>query len=477
MGKGAKAPTPYQPAYQGQADSAYQAAVGGVTPYASSLPGQVIPGMATAAGNVAANPYNAGAQSGAGLVSDLATQYVAPNMINASGGMQGLGDLASMYAGAAGAGGQYAQPLLQGAVGAGQEAAQTGRAAFDRGSQISNMALGMVPTAWQGGVDHANTAWDQTQAAIPGLTQGMGYADQVMQSGFDPQQALYGREYQQMQDQQNAINSMYGVSGSAYGAGVAGDASRNFNIDWQNNQLGRQLSALQGYNQTSGQVTSNMTGLLNTGGGLYNSLMGGATDRANSLMNTSSTSMNQGVDNYRQGLGTYLNSIATGTGAYDTMMGGAVRDFGNMVNTAGGAYGQAGAQGADALNTLTTGTQLPAATYNAQQLAALQAYQALASGAGTAMQPSLDVAGAEGKYLGIGQNATALAQNAVQINNAARAATMGAITSTLGTIAGIALAPATGGLSLFGTMGAMGAGASATAANGAAFKAAGGFGG
>lgn len=77
---------------------------------------------------------------------------------------------------------------------------------------------------------------------------------QVFNTAFDPQSALYNRTVQQLQDQTGATNSMYGLGSSAAGAGVANQALSNFNIDWQNQQLQRQLQGLQGYGQAIGQA-------------------------------------------------------------------------------------------------------------------------------------------------------------------------------------------------------------------------------
>jgi hypothetical protein len=77
---------------------------------------------------------------------------------------------------------------------------------------------------------------------------------QVYNTAFDPQSALYNRTLQQLQDQTGATNSMYGLGSSAAGAGVANQALSNFNIDWQNQQLQRQLSGLQGYGSAIGQA-------------------------------------------------------------------------------------------------------------------------------------------------------------------------------------------------------------------------------
>ncbi|MFT4068920.1 hypothetical protein [Paraburkholderia sp.] len=74
----------------------------------------------------------------------------------------------------------------------------------------------------------------------------------VYNLALDPQNALYNRTVQQLQDQTGATNSMYGLGSSAAGAGVANQALSNFNIDWQNNQLSRATQGLQAYGQAAG---------------------------------------------------------------------------------------------------------------------------------------------------------------------------------------------------------------------------------
>lgn len=138
---------------------------------------------------------------------------------------------------------------------------------------------------------------------MPGQLQGMsnlygmgnmaaGYAPQLMNTAFDPQNALYNRTYQQTMDQQNAINAMYGVSGSPYGAGVAGQTSSNFNIDWQNAQLQRQLAGIQG-----------LGGMVNDVGRSY----AGASDLGLGALNTLTTS---GYAPYNQWTANANNSLA-----------------------------------------------------------------------------------------------------------------------------------------------------------------------
>lgn len=77
----------------------------------------------------------------------------------------------------------------------------------------------------------------------------------VLNMGLDPQQALYNRTVQQLQDQVRAANSAAGVGTTPYGAGLEGQAMTNFNIDWQNAQLQRVLQGLSGAGTAYGQGT------------------------------------------------------------------------------------------------------------------------------------------------------------------------------------------------------------------------------
>jgi len=110
-------------------------------------------------------------------------------------------------------------------------AAQT--AANTAGGILSNT---VAPQELQGGANLQGLS----NAAVP-------YASQILQTGFDPQNALYDRTQQQVADQQRAALANAGLSGTPYGAGVEGQTLANFNIDWQNNLLNRENAAAQGY--------------------------------------------------------------------------------------------------------------------------------------------------------------------------------------------------------------------------------------
>lgn len=93
------------------------------------------------------------------------------------------------------------------------------------------------------GTNAVNASGALNTAALAGLPA----ATQALNLGFDPQSALYKQQLQQLNDQVGANSAARGITNSPYGASVANTADTNFNIDWQNNQLQRALSALSGY--------------------------------------------------------------------------------------------------------------------------------------------------------------------------------------------------------------------------------------
>jgi hypothetical protein len=108
--------------------------------------------------------------------------------------------------------------------------------------------LGQLQALGQYGVGQGVTGMGMNQLAP--------YAGQVMNTAFDPQQQLYNRMAQQTMDQSGAINAMTGVGTTPYGAGLQNQAMSNFNIDWQNQQLGRQTQGLGAAGQALGQAGS-----------------------------------------------------------------------------------------------------------------------------------------------------------------------------------------------------------------------------
>lgn len=158
---------------------------------------------------------------------------------------------------------------------------------------------------------------------------------------YDPQSALYHKLQQQNTDQSNVLNSMYGLSSSPYGAGVAGQNLNNFNIDWQNQQLQRAESANQ-------PIGADVTGAnqLRTGaaqdylmGGqipysTYGSILGDTTSALNQYMTQAGAGNNfdqQAIADWLQYLGMGQGAAGTNLSAYDAQQGA-------NANTAAGLY-------------------------------------------------------------------------------------------------------------------------------------------
>jgi hypothetical protein len=324
MGGGTQqAPTPYQPANQAGADAGFQQGTNQLATAGSQLYSTVAPQLQQISQNVQSNPYYQQAQQGAGNAANLATTQVAPQQ----------------FAGA-------------------QQDTQLGGLA----------ALGGI----QG--------YNQAQSLIPGTTQPELQAGrQVLNTAFDPQRALYNQQQQQNQDQGNAINAQNGVAGSPFGAGLSAQNNQNFNLNWQNQQLGRQTQGLSAYDSAATTAAGNMATLTNAGSGALNA------------------------------------GINTATGA----------------NAAASDLGTAG------LNTVAGAAQLPQEVYLQQQQAALAALGAQVQGTNASQAMTQQGVADQGAYLNIGQTASQGATNAAQVNNQASAAAAAGFGNLFGDITGM----------------------------------------
>jgi hypothetical protein len=98
---------------------------------------------------------------------------------------------------------------------------------------------------FQQGANQASQMGMQGAQAIQGgaqqLQQGAGA---VMNTAFDPQQALYNRYLQQLQQQSQAGYAQSGVGSSPYAAGLMDQNLQNFNTTWQAQQLANQVAGL-----------------------------------------------------------------------------------------------------------------------------------------------------------------------------------------------------------------------------------------
>jgi hypothetical protein len=152
------------------------------------------------------------------------------------------------------------------------------------------------------------------------------YVNQALTTAFDPQQALFAKQFQQQQDQQNVTNAQNGVAGTPYGAGLSQQGNQNFDIAWQQAQL---------QNQATGANTANTLQ-----GGATNSIAGG-TSVGQSVPSFSNQQQQQAIADflaYLQG-GTGASSAANN--AYATGVSGAVGNQ-QLANQSTAGLGQLG---------------------------------------------------------------------------------------------------------------------------------------
>ena len=241
--------------------------------------GQTTPATFSQGGNPAA--YVPTAQPSA----DMNYQNLLSAMYNPSiSALQGISQLPAT---------QY-NPQVQSAVG---QIANNPYAA--QGEQVTQEAANYgVPTGqteYSWGQNTLPMMAGQVTGAVPGLQSG---ANQVLGTAFDPQQALYNQLMQQNQAQSQATLAQSGLAGTPYGANLANQSNTNFNLGWQNNQLGRQTQGLGAAGTAAGQVG----GLENTGANLLG--------QAGNMMTTGLNTMNTiGQWPYQTSVGQANNSL------------------------------------------------------------------------------------------------------------------------------------------------------------------------
>ncbi len=133
-----------------------------------------------------------------------------------------------------------------------------------------------APQAIGGAQQAANTfagdVYNTLNGSLPGLAAGsnqlLGTVPQLLNSGFDPQSALYNQLSTQSGDAANVANAGAGIGGTPYGASVAANAQNNFNLNWQAQQLARQQQATQAASGGLGAAGAGMTNVGNIGTGL-----------------------------------------------------------------------------------------------------------------------------------------------------------------------------------------------------------------
>lgn len=195
------------------------------------------------------------------------------------------------------------------------------------------------------------TAVGQGQIAGGQALQGYGTAGlpagtQALSTAFDPQQTLYNQQFGQNLNQTNAVNSMSGVAGTPYGAGLTNQSNQNFNNQWLNQQLGREQVGAQTY----GAIGQGAGNALTAGGNLGTQGYGNIATAAG-LPYAASTGQNQ---NALSALANYL-SVANNQFAIPQQLIGDVNQYMGLGQNASNLSGQLGQIGVNQLGQSVAG--------------------------------------------------------------------------------------------------------------------------
>lgn len=317
----------------------------------------------------------------------------------------------------------YLASAQAGAGGVGSAMTGAGTDALSQAANLSNLYGGVSSTALNnpfnaqqlGGAQQAGGmltsagqgAYGQGGAIGSTAMQGLPAASQVLNTAFDPQNALYARTLNQTQNQLGTYLANSGLTSSGAGAQIMSDALNNFNIDWQNNQLGRQTQGLQAFNSGVGGVGQNATsgyglqtagaGGVQTGTGLpattFNQQTGqqlGVLGQLGSGLGQSQQLTNTGLSNLAGG-----NQYASNT--YASLLNPqlqALQQQGTMLGQQGSALNNVSGLQQQSIQDLLAGGQIPYGASNTvgnNLMSALQSYMSgglgnLSSMAGLAAQ-------------------------------------------------------------------------------------------
>lgn len=127
------------------------------------------------------------------------------------------------------------------------------------GSAISGAQTAGADGVQQGGANLFNAGQFQ------GLPQQMlPFVQSALNTGFDPENALYAQQHQANTDFTNATLSQRGLGQTPWGAGVSATSDQQFNTNWLDTLLGRQATAA----GTAGGLINSAGSAATTGAGL-----------------------------------------------------------------------------------------------------------------------------------------------------------------------------------------------------------------
>ena len=182
--------------------------------------------------------------------------------------------------------------------------------------QIANYAPQVASEAG-GLLNFLGTDATQEQNLVPGGAANLFSAgNSILNTAFDPQNALFNQLSNQVQQQANAANAAAGLGGSAYGAGNTSNTLSNFDINWQNQQLARQSQGISGANAAYGGGTGLLAApsqLLSSGLQAANGALAGAQN-LNASPGASLSALLAPLFSGAQGAGNILSSGASFSG-------------------------------------------------------------------------------------------------------------------------------------------------------------------
>lgn len=226
-----------------------------------------------------------------------------------------------------------------------------------------NVAAGLLPqyqsvvSGMQPGTPQANAYLQGSQgagaaqygggAALAGTAAGqLGNVQSLMNMGFDPQNALYNYSQNQNQQQNLAALSNSGVAGTPYGQGVNAMANNQFNMNWENQQLGRASTAAGAAGSLLNNAGSNIgagTSMMQQGAATpYNAYMGVNNNALSGLTGAGQYGQTAAAIPQQQ-ISDYLQYLQGGTGAQQA-----------NTSTANSVFGQSQTLGNQAGQSLAT---------------------------------------------------------------------------------------------------------------------------
>jgi hypothetical protein len=412
MGGGDSAPQAYQPAFQSGADRGYYGTLKGLTQQDTATQATANAGYNAAYQGVVNNPFDASMVQG---ITDAAnnSNTVAAGDLSAAGTMAGQANQGYADANAArsmvpGINADALGVLAQApgmSANAGNMDALAGKVTGD-----ANTVAGYAPqyqalAALAAGYAIPSTMDAQTLRS---------YAPSLMESGFDPNMSTYNYGLKQTQDTQNVANAESGTAGSPFGAGATGDAmatyQRNYEAAQQSKQM-QALSALASLYSSAGGLDANALAALAQSGAFTTAGAGDLSTAAG--MNSTAAGINSSAAGVRGNVAS-LYPMASGINLQALA---ALAGAGGMDTNAAGLAGKASDLAHSGVETQATAAQLPYAAINQEQQDRMSALDEMTRGAATASGSVRGDVKGYGDYLSIGQGATALDQQAAQINN------------------------------------------------------------